>query len=312
MLHPFPGTGSSEVLGRWPYCDSVNSPWGYRLVMLHAIDEETLDGGIQNLTLVPVTGNIHGATVVLVSCRRLWTDVVQRCLISWQEEAGNFAPAVNFRLVFVVDVAMNLHSVVRELQSRRGKILVYGGFLHSARVMELLGSGVNGYVPELARRSELVKAIGALLDGQTVAPFRIPLAESASKAGLTTAEEVAARAYFLHDEPRGRAAVADALGISEKTLGNQLSAVRRKVGAKRGESRTAVARRIAGSGLGEGLVDQLDRSTSSTAAAMPSIRSSTSSVPCAGPAPIVPLVPNSTAAGTPMTPSRDEAIVDLS
>jgi hypothetical protein len=180
MLHPFPGTGSSEVLGRWPYCDSVDSPWGYRLVMLHAIDEETLNGGIQNLTLVPVTGNIHGATVVLVSCRRLWTDVVQRCLISWQEEAGNFAPAVNFRLVFVVDVAMNLHSVVRELQSRRGKILVYGGFLHSARVMELLGSGVNGYVPELARRSELVKAIGALLDGQTVAPFRIPLAESAS------------------------------------------------------------------------------------------------------------------------------------
>ncbi|MEE2567949.1 hypothetical protein V1638_00850 [Pseudarthrobacter sp. J64] len=200
------------------------------------------------LNLTTVEDRVHGAHIVLVSRRRMWTDVLQRCLTNCPDAAKPPVPAQP-RHLFIVDAAMDLQPVVEELLPLEGKILVYGGILHSNRVIELLRNGADGYLPELAHRAELVEAINALLNDDVVAPFQVPHATSAPRAALTPAEEKAAKSYFLAEEPGSRAQAADSLGISVKTLNNQLLSVRRKVGAKPGESRTAVARRITGAGL---------------------------------------------------------------
>lgn len=165
------------------------------------------------------------------------------------EATEELPPSEEPQPIFIVDAVLDMRPLIPELRALNGKILVCGGFLHSSRVLDLLARGADGYVPELAHRSELVQAIDSMLDGEVVAPFAVPAAGPEPRPVLTPAEELAARHYFLDPAPRSRSEVAAALGISDKTLSNQLLAVRRKIGAKRGESRTAVARRMAGSGF---------------------------------------------------------------
>lgn len=213
------------------------------------VGQDDPEPGLPALRLVDVPGTVRGSRVVLVSRRRLWADVVQRCISRRMEAEGDLLPSEEMQPVFIVDAVLDLRPLIRELKALNGKILVCGGFLHSSRVLDLLASGADGYVPELAHRSELVQAIDSMLNGEVVAPFAVPAADPEPRPLLTPAEELAARYYFLDPAPRSRSEVAAALGISDKTLSNQLLAVRRKIGAKRGESRTAVARRMAGSGF---------------------------------------------------------------
>lgn len=204
---------------------------------------------LPELQLVDVPGTVRGSRIVLVSRRRLWADVVRRCISRRMEATDELPPSDEPQPIFIVDAVLDLRPLIPELKAFNGKILVCGGFLHSSRVLDLLASGADGYVPELAHRSELVQAIDSMLDGGVVAPFAVPAVERAPRPALTPAEELAAMNYFLHPAPRSRLEVAAVLGISDKTLSNQLVAVRRKVGAKPGESRTAVARRMLGSGF---------------------------------------------------------------
>ncbi|WP_143711678.1 response regulator transcription factor [Paenarthrobacter aurescens] len=144
--------------------------------------------------------------------------------------------------VAVVDGTLpELEENVVDLVRDSYKVLVYGGVLHSSRVLRLMDLGVRGYVPETATLPVLLSAIRNIAADRTHLPF--DPASGRDYVPLTTAEEVAANAYFLDDEELPRIEVASRLGIADSTLRNQLASVRRKLGIPPQASRTAVSRR---------------------------------------------------------------------
>lgn len=209
----------------------------------------TWDDHLFDEKFVHLAGEVRGFSVILVSQRRLWIDVVKRFVSDITNKLEISSKTLESIQLFIVDASLTLQMDVKRLKLLDGKVLVYGGFLHSSRVLELFANSVDGYLPEHTHRSEFVKAIDCLDDGVPVAPFQLPIGEPIRQVVLTAAEERAARRYFFHLETSSRSQVALDLGISEKTLSNQLWTICRKVGAAKGESRVSVARRISGSGL---------------------------------------------------------------
>ncbi|WP_303409266.1 hypothetical protein [Paenarthrobacter aurescens] len=144
--------------------------------------------------------------------------------------------------IAVVDGTLpELESNVVDLLHDSYRVLVYGGVLHSSRVLRLVDLGVRGYVPETATLPVLLAAVKSVGADGTHLPF--DPASGRNSLPLTTAEEVAANAYFLSDEQLPRSEVARKLGIADSTLRNQLASVRRKLGIPPQASRTAVSRR---------------------------------------------------------------------
>lgn len=127
-------------------------------------------------------------------------------------------------------------------QVREGKaVLVYGGVLHSSRVLHLLGLGVRGYVPETATLKVLLGAMKSISENGTHLPF--DPASGREPVALTAAEKIAADAYLLTDQELSRLDVAKKLGIADATLRNHLASVRRKLGVGPRTSRAALGRR---------------------------------------------------------------------
>jgi two-component system response regulator DesR len=127
------------------------------------------------------------------------------------------------------------------LAAAGSQVLVYGGRLHSARVLYLLDHGVLGYVPETAHLPELRDAVTIVASGASHLPFARPQEEA--PVGLTVAERRAADAYFIDGAGLLRSEVAAQIGLSESTLRNQLASVRRRLGAAPQMSREALGRR---------------------------------------------------------------------
>lgn len=172
--------------------------------------------------------------VLVVSRHRQFT-----ALIHW---ATNTLRAVSVGSVAVVDGTLpELENDVVDLIHDSYRVLVYGGVLHSSRVLRLMDLGVRGYVPETATLHVLLTAVNNIAADGTHLPF--DPASGRNYIPLTTAEEVAADAYFLNDEELPRVEVAKGLGIADSTLRNQLASVRRKLGIPPQASRTAVSRR---------------------------------------------------------------------
>ncbi len=192
----------------------------------------------------------QGARVQLFSRRRGWTDVVLRALTgSDTQSRGHIFKGKTLTLV---DAAAQADFPLDPLLASGTTVLMYGGFLHSARVMALLAAGVDGYISELAHRSELLHAMSQVLEGTQVAPFRLPESVMAARAYgvvLTSTERRAAIAYFVDMPSSSRAVVAAGLGMSDKTLSTHLHSIRRKIKAQPGESRAAVSRRISAAGM---------------------------------------------------------------
>lgn len=172
--------------------------------------------------------------ILVVSTHRQFT-----ALIHW---ATNSLPAVSSGRVAVVDGTLpELEADVVDLVHDSYRVLVYGGLLHSSRVLRLMDLGVRGYVPETATLPVLLAAVRSIAADGTHLPFDPTTGRN--HVPLTTAEEVAADAYFLTDEELPRIEVAKRLGIADSTLRNQLASVRRKLGIPPQASRAAVARR---------------------------------------------------------------------
>lgn len=152
----------------------------------------------------------------------------------------------------LVDAAAQADFPLDPLLASGTTVLIYGGFLHSARVMALLAAGAHGYISELAHRSDLLRAMSQVLEGTQVAPFRLPESVGATGAQsmvLTGTERRAAIAYFVDMPSSSRAVVAAGLGMTDKTLSTHLHSIRRKIRAQPGESRAAVSRRISAAGM---------------------------------------------------------------
>lgn len=142
----------------------------------------------------------------------------------------------------VVDVTMpELEETVASIVNRGYRVLVYGGVLHSSRVLHLVSLGVRGYVTETALLQELRTAANHIATGGTYLPFDPP--SDLPRVQLTASERAAADAYFLDHRGLPRAEVAKRLGIAESTLRNQLASVRRKLGAEPRMSRAGLSRR---------------------------------------------------------------------
>ena len=172
--------------------------------------------------------------ILVVSMHRQFT-----ALIHW---ATNSLHSVSSGKVAVVDGTLpELEVDVVDLVNDSYRVLVYGGVLHSSRVLRLMDLGVRGYVPETATLPVLLAAVKSIAADGTHLPF--DPASGRNYVPLTTAEEVAADAYFLNDEELPRIEVAKRLGIADSTLRNQLASVRRKLGIPPQASRTAVSRR---------------------------------------------------------------------
>jgi DNA-binding NarL/FixJ family response regulator len=172
--------------------------------------------------------------ILVVSMHRQFTALIQ-----W---ATNPLQTVSLGRVAVVDGTLpELEVDVVDLVHDSYRVLVYGGVLHSSRVLRLMDLGVRGYVPETATLPVLLAAVKSIAADGTHLPF--DPASGRNYVPLTTAEEVAADAYFLNDEELPRSEVAKRLGIADSTLRNQLASVRRKLGIPPQASRTAVARR---------------------------------------------------------------------
>ncbi|VXC54358.1 conserved hypothetical protein [Arthrobacter sp. 9V] len=172
--------------------------------------------------------------ILVVSMHRQFT-----ALIHW---ATHSLHSVSSGKVAVVDGTLpELEVDVVDLVNDSYRVLVYGGVLHSSRVLRLMDLGVRGYVPETATLPVLLAAVKSIAADGTHLPF--DPASGRNYVPLTTAEEVAADAYFLNDEELPRIEVAKRLGIADSTLRNQLASVRRKLGIPPQASRTAVSRR---------------------------------------------------------------------
>jgi two-component system response regulator DesR len=156
--------------------------------------------------------------ILVVSQQRQFTALIQ-----WATKSLH--PASSRNLAVVDGTLPQLEENVVDLVRDGYRVLVYGGVLHSSHVLRLIDLGVRGYVPETATHLPFDPASGR---------HYVP---------LTTAEEVAANAYFLGDEELPRIEVAKGLGIADSTLRNQLASVRRKLGIPPQASRTAVSRR---------------------------------------------------------------------
>lgn len=172
--------------------------------------------------------------LLVVSAHRQFT-----ALIHW---ATNSLQSVPSGRVAVVDGTLpELEVDVLDLVHDSYRVLVYGGVLHSSRVLRLMDLGVRGYVPETATLPVLLAAVKSIAADGIHLPF--DPASGRNYVPLTSAEEVAANAYFLRDEEMPRIEVAKRLGIADSTLRNQLASVRRKLGIPPQASRTAVSRR---------------------------------------------------------------------
>ena len=144
--------------------------------------------------------------------------------------------------VAVADAAMpDLEESVSDLVRAGKRVLVYGGVLHSSRVLGLMDLGVRGYVPETASIQVLLSAVKSISDDGTHLPFDPGSAREYF--ALTAAEEIAADAYLLDAPELPRNEVARRLGIADATLRNHLASVRRKLGIGPQTSRAAVSRR---------------------------------------------------------------------
>ncbi|SEJ17291.1 hypothetical protein SAMN04487917_104119 [Arthrobacter sp. yr096] len=172
--------------------------------------------------------------ILVVSQQRQFTALIQ-----WV--TSSLHPASSRNLSVVDGTLPGLEENVVDLVRDGYRVLVYGGVLHSSHVLRLMDLGVRGYVPETATLPNLLAAVRSVADGGTHLPF--DPASGRDYVPLTTAEEVAANAYFLGDEELPRIEVARRLGIADSTLRNQLASVRRKLGIPPQASRTAVSRR---------------------------------------------------------------------
>lgn len=121
------------------------------------------------------------------------------------------------------------------------RVLVYGGVLHSSRVLRLVSLGVRGYVPETATLKVLLTAVRSIANDGTHLPFDPDTRREFL--ALTPAEQVAADAYFVEAPGLPRVEVARRLGIADATLRNHLASVRQKLGIGPRISRAAVSSR---------------------------------------------------------------------
>lgn|GEM_PF-3394829 len=172
--------------------------------------------------------------ILVVSMHRQFTSLIHWATNSLQTiPSGRVAVADGTLPDLEIDVA----GLVRDSY----RVLVYGGVLHSSRVLRLMDLGVRGYVPETATLPILLAAVRSVAADGTHLPF--DPSSGRNHIPLTAAEKIAADAYFLNDEELPRSEVARGLGIADSTLRNQLASVRRKLGIPPQASRTAVSRR---------------------------------------------------------------------
>ncbi|MFJ4028695.1 hypothetical protein ACIPWF_15065 [Paenarthrobacter sp. NPDC089989] len=175
-----------------------------------------------------------GSRLRVISHNRQFTSLVHWATVSLQSRMPGS--------VVVADGAMpDLEGSVSDLVQTGKRVLVYGGVLHSSRVLGLMNLGVRGYVPETATLQVLLSAVKSISDDGTHLPFD---PESGRECiALTAAEEIAADAYLLDAQELPRMEVARRLGIADATLRNHLASVRRKLGIGPRTSRAAVSRR---------------------------------------------------------------------
>ncbi|MFJ4209286.1 hypothetical protein ACIPY2_12595 [Paenarthrobacter sp. NPDC089675] len=168
------------------------------------------------------------------SQNRQFTAVVQWATSSFN---GRLAGTIAVLDGTLPDVEQRAVSLVSDGK----RVLVYGGVLHSSRVLRLISLGVRGYVPETATLSVLLSAVRNISDDGTHLPFDPD--PGREYIALTAAEQVAAHAYFVEAPGLPRVEVARRLGIADATLRNHLASVRRKLGVAPRTSRAAVSRR---------------------------------------------------------------------
>ncbi|MFE4196040.1 hypothetical protein ACFRJ9_09265 [Paenarthrobacter sp. NPDC056912] len=172
--------------------------------------------------------------VQVVSPHRQYT-----ALVHWA--TASLHGRVHGSFVIVDGTLPELEDEVAVLVRGGKRVLVYGGVLHSSRVLRLMRLGLRGYVPDTATLKVLLGAIRCIANDGMHLPF--DPASGGEPITLTAAETAVADAYFLEAQEQPRIEVAKRLGIADSTLRNHLSSIRRKLGVGPRASRAAVGRR---------------------------------------------------------------------
>lgn len=126
-------------------------------------------------------------------------------------------------------------------RARAGRsTVVWGGTLPVPRVAALRVAGAAAYVPMLEHPHQLVGVVTDVLSGVPVewAPDPEPMGQ------LTARERAVARAYLVDHGGWGRAQVAEALGISERTLKVHVANIRAKAGHRGTHTREGLRRAL--------------------------------------------------------------------
>ncbi|NIJ03431.1 DNA-binding NarL/FixJ family response regulator [Paenarthrobacter ilicis] len=159
-------------------------------------------------------------------------------LVEW---AISYLPGTVTGDVAIVDGALRDLEVKVSMEVRRGKsVMVYGGVLHSSRVLYLMKLGVMSYVPDTSPLNVFLRAVESTAENGTHIPFEPAPNEGTS--ALTSREKIAADAYLLKAPLLPRHEVAAMLGIADATLRNHLASVRQKLRINPRTSRSALSR----------------------------------------------------------------------